>query len=143
MYKSLDEVVLFQIEKTSKTAKAFSQRIFDERGLGLTIDQWVLLKMIHENPDISQKHLAELAVRDPASITRTLDLLDKKALISRNPGDADRRQYKVKLSKEGSELVQSQMPLVADHRAQSLKGFTKDEEQQLLSFLQRIQSNME
>ena len=53
----INRVILFQIDQTSKIAKQYSQRELDRRELGITVDQWVLLKIIEESAPLSQKEL--------------------------------------------------------------------------------------
>ena len=142
MIKDIKNVILFQIDKTSKTAKLHTQKEFDRLGLNITVDQWVLLKIIHEREPLSQKELAEFSLRDPASITRTLDILNKKDLAVRNPIPENRRQYNVQLTDHGREFVKEHMPLITKYRKQSIKGFSKEEANQLMEYLLRIQDNM-
>ena len=143
MYKKLSNVILFQIDKTSRVSKQYSQRAFSQMDFGITIDQWVLLKIIEENAPLSQKELAVRSFRDPASITRTLDLLGKKELIQRNPIKDNRRQYHIELTEQGMAFIAKHMDTIQQHREQSIKGFTETELQQLKEMLERIQRNME
>lgn len=139
---NIEDVILFQIDKTSKISKIYSQRDMDRLGFGITVDQWILLKIIHESDQLSQKELAEKSLRDPASITRTLDLLEKKQLIKRLAIENNRRQYTVALSDKGIEFINERMSMVHEHRSKSIEGFTRDELVQLTSYLLRIQNNM-
>ncbi len=138
----LDSVVLYVIDQTSKVAKQYSQRQFDLLGLGITVDQWVLLKVIEEKKSLSQVALAQESRRDPASITRSLDLLQKKGLITRDAIVGNRRQYNIALSKEGVRFVSKNMSLVKKLRADSIKGLTKNDLQSLVGMLHIIQKNM-
>lgn len=140
--KDLENLILFQLDKTNKIVKQYSQRKFDELNLGLTIEQWIILKIIYESGAESQKSIAELSHRDPASITRTLDLLAKKSFIKREHIPDNRRQFKIILTKTGEQFVEKQMPMVNEQRKQSIKGFNKSELDLLKSFLMRIQKNM-
>jgi MarR family transcriptional regulator, transcriptional regulator for hemolysin len=137
----LNDVVLFLIDQTSKVAKQAAQREFDLLHIGITVDQWVLLKMIQEYQELSQAELAERSHRDPASITRTLDLLQKKKLVVREAVAGNRRQYHIRLTKEGNYFILQHLPLVEELRAKALKGFTQKETAQLKDMLQRIQQN--
>ncbi|WP_010182087.1 MarR family winged helix-turn-helix transcriptional regulator [Aquimarina agarilytica] len=141
--KNIEEVVLFQIEKTSKTSKIYSQRDFDKLNLGITIEQWIILKIIEESKNISQKELAKKSLRDPASITRTLDLLEKKDLVRREKVLNNRRQYHIILTNNGAEFVNKNMPLITKHREKSIEGLTNKEIEDLKRILKKIQSNME
>lgn len=141
-HNDIRKVILFQIDQTSKIAKQYSQREMDRRELGITVDQWVLLKVIEEGAPLSQKELGTRAKRDPASITRTLDLLEKKGLIERASMENNRRQYNILLTKTGAEFVASNFELIKSMRERSTMGFTEEEVALLHSMLKRIQANM-
>ncbi len=138
----LEDVILFQIDKTSKRSKQYSQRIFDSLGIKITIDQWVLLVMISEQVELSQKELADMSNRDPASITRTLDILEKKGYLERQSIPGNRRKYNISLSKSGSAFVNQHMPLIKSMRQKSTNGFSEKELEILMTLLKRIQDNM-
>jgi MarR family transcriptional regulator, transcriptional regulator for hemolysin len=139
---NIEQVILFQIDKTSKVAKMYSQKEFDRLGLNITVDQWVLLKIIHERKEISQNELAEFSFRDPASITRTLDLLDKKELIERQAIPNNRRQYNILLTKSGLAFVKKHLQLINALRAKSIEGLSNKEIKMLTYLLQKIEQNM-
>ena len=129
--ENIEDVILFQIERTSKVSKIYSQREFDKINFGITIDQWILLKIIEENEQLSQKQLAKLSSRDPASITRTLDILEKKEFIKREPIPGNRRQYNIILTQQGKQFVEDHLETVISHRKKSIEGFSTEELQQL------------
>ena len=139
----LAKVILFQIDKTSKVAKQYSQKEFDRLGLGITVDQWVLLKIIEESAPLSQKELAKHSLRDPASITRTLDLLEKKQLIQRENITGNRRQYNIILTTTGKTFVDANIALVNEHRRKSTAGLSEKELELLQRMLLKIQQNMQ
>lgn len=138
----IESVILFQIEKTNKTAKQYSQKELDRLELGITVDQWVLLKIIEESNVMSQKDIAIKSTRDPASITRTLDILAKKGLILRETIPNNRRQYNIQLTSAGEFFVKQNLPIIKKQRKQSIKGFSSTELELLSAFLKRIQNNM-
>lgn len=140
--KNIESVILFQIEKTNKTAKQYSQKEFDKINLGITVDQWVLLKILEEAGSLSQKELAQKSMRDPASITRTLDILGKKGLVLRDPIPNNRRQYNILLTQAGGYFVKNNMALINEQRRKSIEGFNEVELENLKSYLLRIQQNM-
>jgi MarR family transcriptional regulator, transcriptional regulator for hemolysin len=142
MQGKLETVLLFVIDQTNKIARQYSQREFDLLGIDINVEQWVLLKEIEEKETLSQNELAKNTSRDPASITRTLDILQKKGLIIREPVPDNRRQYNVKLTKAGSYFVLQNMPLINELRNKSIKGFSKEEVEQLIGMLKKVQNNM-
>ncbi len=142
MIKDIEDLILFQIEKTNKVSKLYSQREFDKVGLGITVDQWILLKIIEESEQLSQKELANKSLRDPASITRTVDLLEKKQFLQRKPIPNNRRQYNICLTNIGAAFVKNHMSIINKHRRKSIEGFSDGELNILKSMLTRIQENM-
>jgi len=138
----IEEVILFQIERTSKLSKIYSQREFDKLGMNITVEQWILLKIIHENTGLTQKELAEKSLRDPASITRTLDLLNKKGFVERKVVPGNRRQYSICLTKNGKGFISKYMSVITAHRTKSTGGMSEKELKALMQSLKRIQNNM-
>jgi len=142
MGQKLEEVILYLIDQTSRAAKQYSQREFDRLGLGITVEQWILLKLIEEEEGLSQSELATKSNRDPAAVTRTLDLLEQKGLTQRDPTPGNRRQYQVALTAPGKAFIAANMALVESHRSKSIAGFSNDELAALRAMLLRIQRNM-
>ncbi len=140
--KKLKDVILFQIEQTSKVSKQYSQREFEKLDFGITVEQWILLKIISESEELSQKELSIKSFRDPASITRTLDILEKKSLVVREPIPDNRRTYNISLSKDGNKFIKNNRTIIKKHRERSTKGFSIKELAMLSSMLKRIQENM-
>ena len=143
MSLQLEQVILFLIDQTSKKSKRHAQRFFDERNMNITADQWVLLKIIEENEGSSQKILANKTYRDTASITRTLDLLEKKGYIQRRTMLGNRRQYEVYLTAFGKSFIAKHMDLVSELRVESLAGLSEEDIQNLKRILLRMQENFE
>jgi DNA-binding MarR family transcriptional regulator len=57
--EKLDSVLFYYIEKAIKTYRQFAQRELKNEGLTITVDQWLTLNCLKENPEMSQKELAE------------------------------------------------------------------------------------
>lgn len=138
----LEEVIFYIIDQTTKKQKHYSQKQLDALGANVTVDQWVLLKTVDQFQPISQTELAQRAVKDNASITRTLDILEKKGLIVRMADENDRRKYLIQLSKEGNYFISQYMDTVIDLRKRGTAGFSQEELESLRSMLLRIQENM-
>jgi MarR family transcriptional regulator, transcriptional regulator for hemolysin len=138
----LQDVIYFQLEQTIRMARAHSQKAFAAAGLVVTVEQWVLLKLIAQYPLISQHELAEKAIKDAASITRMIDALQGHGLVQRLPAPDDRRKYLLALSPAGEALIAQHMDLIVALRAQGLQGFTSDEINQLHDLLLRMQANL-
>ncbi|MCY8915842.1 MarR family transcriptional regulator [Bacillus atrophaeus] len=74
---------------------------------GITPEQWTVLKRVGESRGISQKELSARADKDQATLTKILDLLEKKNFIRREANPRDRRSFLVVLTEAGEELKQT------------------------------------
>lgn len=140
---ALNDVVLFRIEQANRAARQYAQREFDRLGLDVTVDQWVLMNLIDEGDGLTQQELAARSHRDPASITRTLALLDTRGFIERRPDERDARAIRVSLTDTGARFVESVWPVVRAMRKRSTRGFFDDELTLLTAMLHRVQLNFE
>ena len=138
----IEEVVLYQIDLTNKMAKQHSQKEFDQLGLGITIEQWVILKVVSEKEGLSQRELASQTYRDPASITRSLKLLIEKDLLFKEPDALNRKLFKLFLSKNGKSFIAKHMKMIQSLREQSTRGIAEKDLDHLHRILKKIQSNM-
>lgn len=141
--KKIEDVILFQIDLTSKVSKQYSQKEFDKLKLGITVEQWVILKIVSENMHLSQKELANKSYRDPASITRTIDLLEKKELLLRETIPNNRRAYNISLTVKGKLFIKKNIKIIKKHRELSIKGLSEDDLNKLNVLLSKIRANMQ
>ena len=77
--------------RTNKVIKPFN----------LTATEWPVLDQIYLHKGINQKELAQYCLKDPSTIVKTLDHLEKKGLIVRQPDEKDRRAFKIIITEKG------------------------------------------
>ncbi|MDR1721737.1 MAG: MarR family transcriptional regulator [Methanobrevibacter sp.] len=66
--------------------------------------QWIMLSYIYQDQGINQKVLAEKFQKDRAEISRLLNKLEEKQLISKKQNDKDKREFFVYLTPTGSDI---------------------------------------
>ena len=118
--QQLSQVVNFMLEHTVRQMKQYSQAEMDKARMDVTVEQWVILKIIYQEKELTQVDLAGISLKDTASITRMIDILEKKELVIRNKDAADRRKYLITLTKKGNAFVIKHMPLVIKLRQQTI-----------------------
>lgn len=111
--------------------------------VGLSVDQWVVLKQISENNGSSQVEIGSSTVKDAPTTTRIIDQLVSKNLASKQLDPEDRRRYMVFVTEKGRQLIERLIPVVQEYRQVPLQGFTAAEQKQLVSLLQRMLKNLE
>ena len=125
--EKLDDLLFYHLDKAIKTYRQFAQRQLKLAGYQLTIDQWLVLKTIHDHPGINQDGIAEIVFKDNASVTRIIDLLVKKKLIERTLHLTDRRRTELTLP-EGSRLLLQEINKISkNNRSIALNGLNKED----------------
>ena len=141
--QDLKDVYLFKIETTAKQFKKYKNAILKEHDIDITSDQWILLKNINEIPGISQSELAKRCRKEPAAVTRTLDILVRKTWIKRESIPDNRRMYELYTTPNGEKMIQKILPVARKIRSRGARGMTATEMKTLGNLLDRIQSNLQ
>lgn len=113
----LETILFYSIDRMVRRSKEVTIRIFKENGFPVTVDQWILLKRIGEQDGLSQRELADTTFKDPAAVTRIIDILEKKQLMVRVRHPEDRRTHQIHLTPAGFSLVQKMTPVVQEIRS--------------------------
>lgn len=98
-----------------------------EYGFKITIDQWLVIKSIMENPDIDQQEIGELVFKDNASVTRIIEILVQSGYIERTTNQEDRRKSNLKVTISGKQIIKKVHGLVLENRKTALEGVTLNE----------------
>ncbi len=72
----------------------------------ITLEQWAVLMSLNADKQINQKQLSEITDKDQTTLTRILDVLQRKELIQRQMDEQDRRAFIILLTSSGNALKQ-------------------------------------
>jgi DNA-binding MarR family transcriptional regulator len=139
----LDDSLGFVLHKTLSAVKSTVRRVFSEKGCDVTVDQWVILCALWEEDGCSQASLSERTFKDPPTVTRMLDLLERKQMVVRRPSPTDRRMVEVYLTPEGRAFRQKLVPVVIDLHRDILRGLSAAEVRHLYAILHHIFQNVQ
>jgi MarR family transcriptional regulator, transcriptional regulator for hemolysin len=139
--EKLNEVLFYTLEKSIKVYRKFAQNQILKNGYDITIDQWLVLKTLHENQQLSQNEIAELVFKDFASITRIIELLVQKQYINRKINTTDRRKFELEITEKGNKIIEAIYPIVIENRKQALSDLTSEEVNNLKVQLEKIINN--
>ncbi len=133
--------IFYLIEQSIKDYRKLSQQNIKKHISDITLDQCLVLMILHEEKSLSQKEIADLTYKDYASITRMIELMVKKNYLKRLINQSDRRRFDLKLSDKGIEALNLLTPQVKENREIALSGISKEEQMQLQNILGKIISN--
>jgi len=123
----LENVIFYTIDKSIRSYRVFAQKRLREHGYSITIDQWLILKVLMENPGIMQQEVAELVFKDNASITRIINLLVKSNYLKRTVNPKDKRKSNLKVTRAGEKTMMEVEKIVLENREIALKGISAED----------------
>ena len=106
-----------------------------------TYPQWIPLHKLHMGVATTVAELARECQLDTGAMTRLLDRLEAKGLCRRVRSQSDRRVVNIELTDEGRAAAQEVPHSLARVQNDYLAGFTREEWEQLKSYLRRILDN--
>ena len=106
-----------------------------------TFTQWLPLYKLHVGAATTVAELARACELDAGAMTRLLDRLEAKGLCRRVRSLEDRREVHIELTEEGRAAAQEVPYVLSRVQNEHLAGFTREEWEQLKSYLRRILDN--
>ncbi|SRR5690606_6642885 len=132
----------FILDRTARRVKQYAQSAFSQHNFDLTVDQWTALRTLYENPECTNKELAELCGKDQPTLTRIIDLLIKKNLVARVDHPSDRRCLSLQLTDKGQSKILEIAPKVAEFRMQAWQNLTEEDFAHFTRILNTIYDNL-
>jgi len=108
------------------------------RQFGLSVVGWRIIAILGTHFPLSAKALGELTAMDQVSISRAVEQLASKKLVSRRVDLADRRRVVLRLSKKGEEVYNQIVPVLYAGERALVSGLSKSDE----AALRRIMESM-
>ena len=139
--ENLNNVIFYNIEQAIKTYRMYAQKEIKSHDLKITVDQWLVLKSLKENPNATQQELAETVFKDNASITRIIDLLVKSEFVERETNQNDRRKSNLKITSNGAKILAKTHSIVLQNREKALEGISENDIKILNETLKKITKN--
>ena len=113
------------------------------RRSGINIARWRVLAVLKDNGRMNMGQIADRTIIEQPTVSRIVDQLEREGLAFREICDEDSRFVQVMLTQAGEEAFREIYPTASRNQEQALQGFTQQEIKTLISFLERIQNNIE
>jgi DNA-binding MarR family transcriptional regulator len=124
-----------------RRASRIITQVYDNalRPVGLVLNQFTLLVSIYLLESTPITRLAQELFTDQTTLTRNLNLLEKRGLVAIAPGE-DRRVRLVSLTSEGKAVLTEAIPLWEQAQAEVMQHFGEDSWQSLLALLSDVKA---
>lgn len=129
------------LDRTLKVIRLNYLKAFKALGANITTEQWVILNSLYHSNGQSQTELGDASFKNPATVSRIIDLLCKKGLTERQRFDNDRKRYKIFLTSAGRELVERLYPTVKKLREKGWEGLSDQDYQDFIRIINKIFEN--
>jgi DNA-binding MarR family transcriptional regulator len=104
----------------------------------LTFSQWTTLVALHDGRITTASDLAHNICHDAGSLTRLVDQMVERGLVSRGRDQTDRRVVRLALTPRGRRMVEALAPRMMDFWNSLLSGFSHAEVDSLIALLLRL-----
>ena len=119
----------------------FSSRRFTEalEPLGIGPRDFLLMRFVAADDGQSQQTLAEQLGVPASRMVALVDHLEEMGLVERRPDPEDRRVRRLFITRKGRSVLEKAGKIAIDYETQLCAGINREEREQLIDLLQRLQ----
>lgn len=110
--------------------------------LQLKLGQAGILFWLAREGELSQKKLAQKMGITPPSVTVAIRKLEERGLIEKKTDPSDQRSLRIRLTQEGSSMLEKIKGIMEDMEADIYRGFSQEEKLLLRRLLINMKENM-
>lgn len=140
--RAVMENFAFEVAETARMIRREANR--RAAVLGATKAQWRVLARLHRSGGgIRQIELAEMLDIEPITLCRMIDRLEEAGLVERRRDAADRRAWRLHLTREASPVIAKLEAMGVAFNADILTGVSAADRAAALRVLARIRENLD
>jgi len=137
-----DEVFSILTGKISTAINRTFLRAFAAEGIEITTEQWSVLACLWTKDKVTQQDLCDLTSKDKPSMTRLIDKLELRNLVTRVADHNDRRTNLIHLTDAGNALKQKATEIVQEVATRTLNHISEEELNTIRTVLKKIMNNL-
>lgn len=130
------------IGQTGKAVRRRMDHNLVEAGVDLNTPQMVLMEHIDMEEGVNQQTLTDHLCLDKTTVTRYIDVLEQKNLVTRVPDRSDRRQNMIYLTQPGKQLLGRLEKAVLKTQHEATQGIDTQELATFRKVLHQIRVNL-
>lgn len=111
-----------------------------ESSYSLTIAQWRVLAWLNQCGVLTAKQIRDATRMDKARVSRAVQALVERELISRSPDQQDQRAHHLRLTEAGNALLKQLLPEAQAWEASLLATLTSAERRSLLQAMAKLET---
>jgi DNA-binding MarR family transcriptional regulator len=131
----------FLLRRAQKLMSQQAEQVFE--GRGLTLSQWIVLKLIEEGDVGTPGEAARILGHNTGATTRLIDQLENEGLLTRAREGGDRRLVRLALTPDGARVAKAWAGEMAGFFEDLLAAFTPAEVETMVGLLGRLVERLE
>lgn len=137
-----DKTLLPWLGRTMKGIDLFIADFFHARGVALTKVQMIMLRVLEKNDGQPQQNLAFITNRDKASLTRLVNTMENKKLVTRVQSKEDKRINHIHITDHGRKSLEKALPVIGEAIKTIQKDISMEEIELTKRVLKKISNNI-
>ena len=127
---------------TNRLMSACFRKRLVEAGIDISAEQWGVLVQLWNRGSIAQDELAHIVCVDKSSLSRVLDVMERRGLVRRERDPADARRKILSATDQANTLREPCLKVATSALAEMLDGISGKELAACLTVLARIKQNI-
>ena len=109
----------------------------------MRVPEWRVLACLRDNDGQMVTQLARFALMEQSHLTKTIDQMAERGLVTRRSDEEDRRRVRIFLSDKGEELATRLVSQARAHEAKLIRQLGHRDIAQVKSFLSHVIETLE
>ncbi len=115
---------------------------FKANGHNIGAEEWAVLLHLWRQDGLAPSDIADATIKDRTTITRFIDGMEKKGLLTRQADPTDRRRFQIILTEQGRDLEAKLVPIAEGIIGEVHEGLSQDEHDILVRLLRKMTKNL-
>ncbi len=139
--EDFSKTVFYKIEQLSIYIQTLGKNFFEIRNVDLTSDEFAAMNFIINNPNICQRDLAKLMLRDRVRTGRIITSLEDKGFVKRINGTKNNRLIRsLKITSLGKKFYDKQFNIMSQVFEKILDKFSEEKMEELIENLNELEN---
>ena len=138
----IEDSIAYMVYRTQRLLRVQFIQLMNRNGIELFPEQWFVINKLIQRDGQSQVELSESLFKDKPNMTRILQGLEKKDLISRQKDLDDSRIIRVYLTANARKLHKKIEPIVFKERGRVFKNLSEEDIARFKKVIHQLEHNM-
>ncbi|WP_017813910.1 MULTISPECIES: MarR family winged helix-turn-helix transcriptional regulator [Paenibacillus] len=140
---ALENSIGYKLAIASRLTNNRLNQQFRDAGYPVTHEQWILISYLWKRDGQTQNRLARLSRKDQPSVSRLIDNMIRRGMVTRVPHPDDRRTNLIYLTDYCRSILDDLAAKATQTIEEVFNGFSREEREITLGLVDRIIKNMD